>query len=338
MGVSSRTLERDTRGAALTPCPPELSIIVVNWNSAEFVRRCVESIRVPTSDLACEIIVVDNASFDDCEKLLQKHAPDVKYIQFDKNLGFAKANNRAFQASCGASVLFLNPDTEIIGSAIGLLYRALQNLPMAGAVGARLLNGDGTLQTSCIQALPTILNQTLDSEFLRRKWPGSRLWGTKPFLHGDSRAAEVEGISGACLMIKRDLFNQIGGFSEDYFMYAEDMDLCFKIRKTGYKNYYVPEASVIHFGGGSSKQAPSNFSIVMMRESIWRYFRNTRGDLYGISYRLSMLLSALCRLVLLSISFFVQRFCQRRQSSGAAFRKWWTILRWSLSGGHSIRR
>jgi GT2 family glycosyltransferase len=325
-------------GEVLAQRAPDLSIIIVNWNSAEFVRRCVSSIREHTTGLTYEILVVDNASFDGCDAVLKKHAPDVTYIQCANNLGFAKANNHAFQASRGSNLLFLNPDTEMVGPAIGVLDRTLHQMPTAGAVGARLLNGDRSLQTSCIQSFPTILNQVLDSEYFRRKWPESVLWGTKPFLNNDRELAEVEAISGACLMIRRDVFERVEGFSEDYFMYAEDMDLCYKVRKAGYKNYYVPEAELIHFGGSSSKHAASNFSIVMMRESIWRFLRNTRGDLYGIGYRLAMLSSAVCRLVLLGSISLLRRFRYRRQSSNDSLRKWWAILRWSLSGRNSIKR
>jgi GT2 family glycosyltransferase len=341
MGLSMLVSEPDNREPAGTEGPPELSIIVVNWNSAEFVRRCVDSIRKQTTGLTYEILVVDNASFDGCEQVLQKHAPEVMYIQSDKNLGFAKANNYAFQAARGTSLLFLNPDTEIVGTAIALLYRALQQLPGAGAVGARLLNADGSLQTSCIQSFPTILNQALDSEYLRRKWPESMLWGTRPLLHEDGLPEEVEAICGACLMIKTDVFERIGGFSEDYFMYAEDMDLCYKVQKAGYKNYYVPESGVIHFGGSSSKQAPSNFSTVMMRESISQFLRKTRGRLCEIGYRLLMFLSAVCRLTFLMIYLLVQRLCHRRGSSGASLRKWWAILVWTLGQAdqsHIVKR
>jgi GT2 family glycosyltransferase len=316
----------------------DLSIILVNWNSAEFVRRCVDSIRASTGGLSYEILVVDNASFDGCDKLLKEHAPDVIYIQSAENLGFAQANNCAFRASRGLSLLFLNPDTEVVDSALAILHGALEQLPMAGAVGVRLLNSDGSLQTSCIQSFPTILNQALDSDYFRAKWPQSALWGTKPFLHNHGREAEVEAISGACLMIKREVFERVGGFNEHYFMYAEDMDLCYQARKAGYKNYYVPQAEVIHFGGGSSKHAPSNFSIVTMRESIWRFLRNNRGDLYGIGYRLSMLFSAICRLVLLSIAFLVDRIRHRDEGSGDSFRKWWAILCWCLNRGTPAKR
>ncbi len=301
--------EHDTdKRVALSQPSLDLSIIVVNWNSAEFVRRCVDSIRAQTTGLTYEIIVADNASFDGCDRVLQEHAPYATYIQCEKNLGFAKANNHAFQRSRGASILFLNPDTEILGPAICLLYRVLQELPGAGAVGARLLNRDASLQTSCIQSFPTILNQALDCEYFRKQWPKSALWGTRAFLNDHLRPQEVQAISGACLMLKRETFERVGAFNEDYFMYSEDIDLCYKVQRAGYKNYYVPEAEVIHFGGNSSKQAPSNFSSVMMRESIG----------------------------LLSISCLTRWSHVRRRLARASLRKWLAILRWSVKRADSL--
>jgi GT2 family glycosyltransferase len=338
MGVNIPVLEEEDRRPVPAGDRPDLSIIVINWNSAEFVRQCVDSIQKYTTTLKYEILVVDNASFDGCDQVLKKIAPEAIYIQSDENLGFAKANNYAGQTARGSNLLFLNPDTEIVWPAISQLYDALQQLPGAGAVGARLLNADGSLQTSCIQSFPTILNQALDSEYLRKRWPGSVLWGTRSFLHNHGLPEEVEAISGACLMIKGDIFKEIGGFSEEYFMYGEDMDLCYKVRKAGYKSYYVPEATVVHFGGSSSKKAPGNFATVMMRESIGLFIRKTGGDVCWVGYRLAMLLSAFCRLGFLSVASLTQRACHRRQLSDASFRKWWTILRWSLSGAGSVKR
>jgi GT2 family glycosyltransferase len=308
---------------------PDLSVIIVNWNSAQFVRGCIRSVRQHTVGLACEIIVVDNASYDGCDKILQADNLDVNYLQSDRNLGFAKANNLAFETARGTTLLFLNPDTEVVGPAILTLYRALHQLPAAGAVGARLLNRDGSLQKSCIQSFPTTLNQLLDSEYLVRKWPRSKLWGMAALYDTTSHPKAVEMISGACLMIKREVFQQVGRFSEDYFMYTEDADLCYKVSRAGWKNYYVPEATVIHFGGGSSKQAVSNFSAVMMRESIWRFLCKTHGNFYGAGYRGSMLLAAGCRLGLLGVLILLQALC-RQPRSVDSFRKWWAILRWSV--------
>jgi GT2 family glycosyltransferase len=319
------------------PTALDLSIIIVNWNSTGFVDACVRSIREETSGLAYEIIVIDNASYDGCDKMLRALHPDVVYIQSETNSGFARANNLAFESARGKAILFLNPDTKITGSAIPRLRQALHELPAAGMVGGKLLNGDGTIQTSGIQSFPAILNQVLDFDYLRRRWPRLGLWGMAPLFQSGNRPAQVEMISGACMMVKRDVFLKVGKFSEDYFMYAEDADLCYKAHQAGYKNYYVPDAVVVHFGGGSSRQAPSSFSAMMLRESIWRFVRKTRGNFYGMGYRAAMGTAACGRLALITLSIPFRFRSNRQPSWTGPFRKWRAVLLWSLHRPVSVK-
>jgi N-acetylglucosaminyl-diphospho-decaprenol L-rhamnosyltransferase len=311
--------------------PMDLSIIIVNWNSKDYLQKCLVSLFRETHQIAFEVIVIDSASYDGCDQMLQEHFPQVRFIQSDKNVGFARANNAAFRESRGDCVLFLNPDTELVGPAINVLYTELRSRPQAGSVGARLLNFDGSIQTSCIQSFPTILNQVLDSEFLRARSPRSRLWGMAPLHEQPARPQVVEAISGACVMLPRPIFERVGCFSEDYFMYAEDIDLSDKVRRAGAKNYYVPQAVVVHHGGSSVQQAASDFSVVMMREAIWRFLRKTRGGVYGLTYRAAMFLSAASRLLLLKIR-------PSDESQAASLRKWRAIFRWSLNREKSVRR
>ena len=308
----------------------ELSIIIVNWHSAHYTHKCVQSLLTETHGVHYEIIVIDGASYDGCGEMLRKHFPKVHFIQSSHNEGFARANNRAYAFARGAYILFLNPDTEIIGSAIYTLLAHLKTLPQAGAVGCKLLNADGTLQTSCIQSMPTILNQMLNAECLRSRFPRSRLWGMSALFMDQEQPEEVEGISGACVMVKRSVFEEVGLFSTDYFMYAEDMDLCYKIRKVGCKNYYIPNATVMHFGGGSSKHTPSHFSIWLMRESIWRFLKKKRGTLYAMGYRFSTCVAALLRLGVMMPIVAIEKVFQVESSMLHAFRKWLVILQWSV--------
>jgi GT2 family glycosyltransferase len=308
----------------------DLSIIIINWNSAGYVRKCVASIRRETRDLDYEIIVVDSASYDGCGEMLAREFPGVRFIQCDKNVGFARANNLGFDQSHGDCVLFLNPDTELVGPAINQLHRALMKLEDAGIVGARLLNTDGTLQTSCIQTFPTILNQVLDAEILRRVFPRLPFWGMAPLFVSNEEPAGVQMISGACMMMRRPAFERMGRFSEDYFMYSEDADLCYKSERSGCRNYYVPKAVIVHHGGGSSQQSRNEFSAVMMRESIWLYFTKTKGRPYGLCYRASMMLAAVCRLVLLALVFPVRWFFPGGASANGPFRTWLAIFNWSV--------
>lgn len=313
----------------------DLSIIIVNWNSVHYLKQCIASILAWTTDLTYEIVVVDSASFDGCGEMLRQHFPQVRFIQSDKNLGFARSNNRGYAASRGRSLLFLNPDTELVAPTVNILHDRLRALPDAGAVGCRLLNADRSVQTSCLQAFPTILNQLLDSELMRSWLPKSRLWGNAALFSDEDGPKEVEAISGACMMMKRSTFETAGLFTEDYFMYAEDMDLCYKIRRAGYRNYYVPDATAIHFGGGSTRKAQSDLSVVMMRDSLWRFLRRSRGKMYGAGYRIATLAAALVRLALLGSMLPLHRRRERREALDASWKKWKAILSWSMGSGQT---
>ena len=308
----------------------DLSIVIVNWNSKAYLEKCLESVLIWTVDIEHEIIVIDGASFDGCGEMLQRRFPQVRFIQSQENIGFAKANNVAFRESRGRYILFLNPDTELIGPAINIMFDYIQKVPNSGAIGCKLLNADKSVQTSCLQAFPTLLNQFLDSELLRRLWPMSPLWGNAHLFRTQITAGEVEGIVGACIMVDRSLFEKVGLFSEDYFMYAEDLDLCYKIKQAGYMNYYLADASIIHFGGGSTEKSPSDFSVVMMRESVWRMMRKTRGSVYSFAYRVSTMLSSTGRLILLMVVFPLHLLRRGEGSWNGSFRKWKAILTWSL--------
>ncbi len=318
--------------------PPEVSIIIVNWKSADYVKRCLESVYKFTAGLRFEVIVIDNASDDGCGEMLAREFKNVIFIQSNENIGFAQANNLGAGRARGKTVLFLNPDTELVNPAINILHRQLQSVPSAGAVGAKLLNPDRTLQTSCIQSTPTILNQALDADFLRALLPRAKLWGTEALWAERETEAEVESLSGACIMARRDAFEKAGRFSSDYFMYCEDTELCYQIRASGYKIYYVPGANLIHYGGASSQQSRSQFCNVMMRDSIGRFFAKTRGRWYAAAYRASMTLSAVCRLAVLALGLPFQCVCGKLKGSQEAFYKWRAILLWSLGAQTWIRQ
>jgi N-acetylglucosaminyl-diphospho-decaprenol L-rhamnosyltransferase len=311
---------------------PQLSVIIVNWNSKDYLRKCLESIYASTNGISFEIIVVDGASYDGCGEMLKREFPAVRFIQSEKNIGFSRANNLAFEQSSGASLLFLNPDTEVAGRAINVLHDALMKHKDAGGLAPKLLNTDLSLQTSCVQAVPTILNQAFNSQALKGVFP-------KTPLSGDQLApVEIEVLPGACIMTRRETFEQAGRFDPGYFMYCEDVDLSCQFRRAGCKNYYIPAASIIHHGGGSSEQAVSKFSAVMMRESVWRFLNKTRGRYYGMGYRGSTMLAAMCRLFLLGILLPVRMVRGELTPARNSFRKWAAILSWSVGAETWIRR
>lgn len=310
---------------------PDVSIVIVNWNSCTFLSQCLRSIFAEPHPIALEVIVIDNASYDGSEGLVRRDFANVKFIQGRENVGFARANNAAAEHASGRQFLFLNPDTEVLGNAIELMSQFLDSKPDAGAVGCKLLNSDGSLQTSCVQAFPSVINQLLDSDFLRRVFPTSRLWGTAAFLKGDENPIEVEALSGACVLVDRHAFRDVGGFSDVYFMYAEDMDLCFKLRAGGRRNFYVAAASVVHHGGQSSgASSESQFGNVLMRESIATFLRLRRGPFHAHAFKVALAFSALARISTFWIARIVTLGRYRPELLRSGMRKWSKVLRWTV--------
>jgi GT2 family glycosyltransferase len=310
---------------ALQPC--DLSIIIVNWNSREYLRHCLASIQRHVTSLRYEIVVIDSASFDGSADMVRQLYPDIRYIQSLDNKGFAVANNRAVGESTGTCVLFLNPDTEVEPEAIERMFDVLRRVQSPGLVGPRLLNSDRSVQSSCIQPFPTILNKILNIDALRSLWPAAPIWGARALYKSSTDPQEVQAVSGACCMLTRSVLQRVGGFSEDYFMYAEDIDLAYKVHRSGYKNYHVPTALVVHHGGSSSDQATGGFAAVMMPEATWRFFRKTRGLVYAEAFRLAMLASAVTRLLLLGVA--APLASSHRGRIRAAQAKWRDVLKWA---------
>ena len=301
----------------------DVSIIYVNWNSVDYIAESIRSVHEHTHGTQFEIIVVDNASPSGNVEILKEQFPEIKLIRSAKNLGFAGANNLGYRSSRGEYLLFLNPDTKLLNPAIDVMLKAIQSLPDGGIIGCKLLNSDLSLQTSCIQTFPTILNQVLDTDFLRGRWPKSSLWGIGALYSSNTEPARVEVISGACLMIRRATFEAVSFFSEDYFMYAEDLDLCYKVAQAGYANYYTGAGTVIHYGGKSSEPASATR---MKWKAIPRFCDKNRGRIYGAIFRAAMAVTAIGRLAAIKIaSTFGDRFGSRTDLN-SAFAKWRTIL------------
>jgi GT2 family glycosyltransferase len=302
----------------------DISIIIVNWNSKEFVINCLAALYRRPSNLTFQVIVVDSASFDGCQQALAERFPSVTYLQLESNVGFGRANNEGFKHVTSDIVWLLNPDTEIVDDAPQILLTVLNGHKDVGLVGARLLNTDGTLQTTCVQALPTALNQAFDSEGLRRRF---QIWGMQAF-QSEKDPVDVEAVSGACMMLRSSHFKEIGGFDPNYFMYCEDMDLCYSLKSKGLRILYVPDAKVYHHGGRSSEKQVSKFGVVMTREALITYFRKNFGLLTAAFYRFLMGLSAVIRIVVLSMLNLIPSPTSKERS--ASLRKWVIILSWCV--------
>lgn len=307
----------------------DLSILIVNWNSAHYLKACLASVYHEVTGIEFEVLVVDNASYDGSAELMAAEFPQATFIQSDKNLGFARGNNLLFRYARGRNVLLLNPDTVIVGDAIQRMLGYLESLPLAGAIGCRLVDAEGEVQTT-IMAFPTILNQLLDVEFLQRRFPNCSLWKLKPLYEETAAPAEVDALAGACFMIKRAVFEQVGLMSEEYVMYADDIELSYKVWKAGYKVFYTNQSRVIHYEGKSAESWKQGLPDVWKRASIHKFLSITRGRWYGAGYKATMAFAAFVRLGLIAMMKLLAWDSRRQERLGLSFTKWKRLFQWAM--------
>jgi GT2 family glycosyltransferase len=308
--------------------------IIVNWNSKEYLNGCLESIQKYGGGIVRQCIVFDAGSFDGTEEFIEREFPWVEFIQHPENCGFAAANNLAATRAREDVLLFLNPDTIVRDGCIQALMEVLCALPDAGIVAPRVLNADGSIQKSCVQSDTTPLNMAIGSEWLSKRFPSWRLWGNFEAFNS-KEPIPVAAVSGACVMMKRQVFEALKGFRTEYFMYAEDVDLCLRVRRTGYRVYHVPGAEIVHFGGSSSGKQSSNWSVVMQRVALETYMRLNKGWFAAIAYRVLQGLAAITRIGLLAGAVVVGPPETRRRAE-AAIGKWFAVLRWAVGDGERV--
>lgn len=302
-----------------------LSILIVNWNSKDLLRQCLLSIRATCAKLAPQVVVVDGGSFDGCGEMIANEFAEVEFVQSNENIGFGRSNNLGFGRVTGDMVLLINPDTEIRAGAVERLIAELEQRPDAGLVSPRLLNSDLSPQSS-VHMLPRPVRQAFDSEFLRRHLSPYGLFAP-PFDYHPAETVEVEAVAGACMLLWSKTFRDLGGFSPEYFMYAEDMDLCFKMRRAGLKVCYVPDAEIVHHGGASSSVQGNSFAAVMMREALTSYMLLNHGRGHARLFRTATASSAVLKMLLLAPGLFSQSL-PRRQHRKAAIAESLSVLSW----------
>jgi len=235
---------------------PLISVIIVSYNVKEYLQECITSIRKALAGIAAEIFVVDNASDDGSTALVKERFPGVQLIANAENLGFAKANNLALQQARGRFLVLINPDTVTQEDTFSTLLDFMAAHPEAGMVGCKILNPDGTLQHACRRSYPTPWVAFTRLTGLSFLFPKSRLFGRYNLTYlPEDEIASVEAISGSFMMLRRQAFEQVGLLDEDFFLYGEDLDWCYRIIEAGWMIYYVPTTKIIHFKGESSKQS-----------------------------------------------------------------------------------
>jgi len=263
---------------------PRVSIIVVNWNTRDRLAECLDSILHTAEGPDCETIVIDNASTDGSPAMVREHFPRVHVIENSENVGFARANNQAMKLGRGRYLLLLNSDALVTPGAIQSLVNLADAVPQAGIVGARLLNLDGSFQASHT-SFPTLWR-----EFLVLSGLGRLLHGRWYPSHGpevEKGPQPVDYVEGACLLVRREAYQAVGGLDETFFMYAEEVDWCYAMWKNGWQVWYQPEAQVIHWGGGSSRTRHLEREGDLYRSRI-HYFRKHYGEVSAVLLKLQI--------------------------------------------------
>jgi len=251
----------------------DVSIIIVNYDTRAFLKRCLHSVTAFPPPCEFETIVVDNASGDGSCEMVKEVFPQVTLLENSTNEGFSKALNRGIRRSSGSLLLFLNSDVVVAPGCVEALVEFLDKHPDAGICGPKLLNPDGSIQLSC-RAFPTPVNVFFGRKSIWSKlFPSNRL--SRLFLKSDldyGVVQEVDWIVGACMMVKRKVIDSIGLFDEDYFLFVEDADFCYQAKKAGHSVFFVPYGVATHERGASTKKS-FVMSTYNHNLSMYRYFR-----------------------------------------------------------------
>lgn len=239
----------------------KVSVIIVNYNVKYFLEVCLHSVLKATKGLEAEVIVVDNNSKDDSCRMVKEKYPEVILIENKENAGFGKANNQGVAIAKGEYILFLNPDTVMPEDFLHKLTGYMDSHPEAGSIGPKLIDGKGQFAPDGKKSFPTLSVAIFKTTGVNKIFKNSPYFNKYYAVHvGPDETAEVEVLSGCCMMVRTSILKDIGGaFDEDFFMYCEDVDLSYRIQKAGYKNIYYPETTLIHYKGESTRKATLSY-------------------------------------------------------------------------------
>ena len=262
----------------------DLSIIIVNWNTKYLLKKCLSSLFKHTQDAAgtgfsYEVFIVDNGSSDGSPDMVKEAFPSVTLLCNQKNLGFSKANNQAIPLTSGRYILLLNSDTELISDALQKMVSFMDQHPSAGICGTKLLNSDGTRQYSCDTFPRAPLMMFRDKILDRFTRPGEIPWQNRMTQWDFHENFAVDYVIGAVLLIRRETLEQIGMLDEQFFMYAEDIDWCYRAALAGWKTHYLGEVSIYHHNRGSSEQSATLSSQLqhLRAKSLLKFYQKHYG-------------------------------------------------------------
>ena len=293
----------------------DLSIIIINWNTRDMLRDCLQSVFETHDELTIEVWVVDNASNDSSVDLVEKEFPQVNLICNAENRGFAAANNQALEKVSGRQILLLNSDTVVHGKVLAKSVAYLDQNASVGAMGCRVLNSDGTLQITCSRS-PSILNLFIQTSALNRL-PVDFFDRYRMTRWDRLEERRVEVVSGCYLMVRRKALQAVGFLDESFFFYGEETDWCRRLRDAGWDLVFSPVGEITHHGGGSVRQL-SHQRNIMLSEGTIRYHRKHNGWLAAVTCWLLLAFFNFSR----AISYgLVGILTNRGADTGSVFRK-----------------
>ncbi len=317
----------------------DLSIVIVSWNVRALLRRCLQSVLAEAKpgpgdgvfqlgDWKVEILVVDNASADGSIEMVRSQFPHVHLIANGENRGFTAANNQGLSRARGRYLLLLNPDTEVVGDALATMIRYVEANAEIGALGAKLLYPDGSIQSSR-RRFPTLSTALVESTVVQEWWKDNRI------LHryymtdtGDDEIQRVDWVVGACLLVRRQAYEQVGGLDEGFFMYSEELDWCRRIKAAGWEIVYLPTATVMHHEGKSSEQVVPARHIYFQSSKV-RYFRKHHGAFQAEALRWFLLLTYAYQVAREGLKWMVGH---KRPLRAERVRAYWQVLKSGLRG------
>lgn len=264
----------------------DVSVIIANWNSGRYFEETINSVREKTKDINYEIIVIDNNSLETDESFLYLDElikqNNITIIKNSSNLGFAKANNIGMNLAKGRNFLILNPDTVLKNNVLKILSDYLDNNAAAGMAGPKVLNADGSFQQPCLRGKPYPKDTLFHLSGLAKAFPKCRALNGYALLYLDrDKINECGALSGCCMMLKKSLYEEIGGMDEQFFMYQEETDWGLRTLKAGRKIVYNPEAVIVHYQGVSSKKIKVK-SIWIFTQSMMKFFKKHFWNDYNI--------------------------------------------------------
>lgn len=287
----------------------DLSICILTHSQPDLLPRCVASClaEIERAGITSEIIVIDNASGDGSPQKVAGLSPLISLVRNEENLSFSKANNIGIRLSRGRYVLILNDDTEFHPGALGLLVRALDADPRIGAVGPKLLNPDGSLQRGSTQKmfphLRGMVSELLRFDAILEKIPGTRELLTQ---RGDEeRGGEAEHLTAACLLARREALDAVGLFDEGFYFFFEDVDLCYRLKKSGWRLFYFPDAQITHYGSASFKKLVRSRQSAIYLGGLIHFFKKHSTPGRFLLFRVTLAFTLLLRMpmaILLSLS------------------------------------